>query len=315
MNLVLWKEQTLRSKDEWTKYLSCQSRKRWTFYTSWVYQESEGSIPAKNKTHCMPTFRCIHPCFTLFTRGTRITRANGANFVVNRLKTRVHTLKSHYSIQTCLHSLIFGWYRKRILTIANFWDMLSFFRGLLHLWKQSLIACFSELPLRNLLKIQLKDASQNGNCSATNSPYPPYKCRGILQSFLLQSKSLMWNTLYKHMARMMWQILTLQKNFLLQKKTLLLLPILQILLWLCHNTTYCTKCDIRLACNKNNILCSICNIKQSIVLVKPQFEWALSLNQDLNQKLSALIYIHSTQICDFGDPEVFPSMLCIKIYC
>jgi len=36
------------------------------------------------------------------------TCANGANFVINCLKTRLNTLKSYYSILTCLHSLIFG---------------------------------------------------------------------------------------------------------------------------------------------------------------------------------------------------------------
>jgi len=47
------------------------------------------------------------------------TSVNGANFIVNCHKTPVITLKSYYSIQMCIHSLIFGrvyWQKKRILS-------------------------------------------------------------------------------------------------------------------------------------------------------------------------------------------------------
>jgi len=65
-------------------------------------------IPTENKTHCMPTFRCIHPLSgvsPLFTCGTPNTHVNGANFILNCHNTLVNTLKSYYSIQTCIHSL------------------------------------------------------------------------------------------------------------------------------------------------------------------------------------------------------------------
>jgi len=56
----------------------------------------------------MPTFKCIHPLSgvsPLFTHGTPENMV--ANFIINCRKTRVNTLKSEYSIQTCIHSLIF----------------------------------------------------------------------------------------------------------------------------------------------------------------------------------------------------------------
>jgi len=62
----------------------------------------------------MPTFRCIHPLSGVLGPGLHVahrhTSASGANFVVNRHKTHVNTLKSKYS-----HSLIFGrdtWVKK-----------------------------------------------------------------------------------------------------------------------------------------------------------------------------------------------------------
>jgi len=69
----------------------------------------------------MPTFKRIHPlqvycpCLHVVHWNTHV---NGANFIVNCHKTRVNTLKSKYSIQTCTHSLIFG----RVLT--NFYSFI-----------------------------------------------------------------------------------------------------------------------------------------------------------------------------------------------
>jgi len=70
------------------------------------------NFPTKNKTHTVcqlsgvsTRFQMYRPCLHVANRNARV---NGANFAVNRHKTRVNTLKSLYSIQTCLHSLIFG---------------------------------------------------------------------------------------------------------------------------------------------------------------------------------------------------------------
>jgi len=52
---------------------------------------------------------------TVFQRTAHRSCVNGANLSVNCHKTRVNILKSKYSIQTCLHSLIFG----RVITIIS----------------------------------------------------------------------------------------------------------------------------------------------------------------------------------------------------
>jgi len=55
----------------------------------------------------------------------RKTRANGANFVVNRHKTFINTLKSKYSIQTCLHSLILCWDGKRLIFTLQLYTLMG----------------------------------------------------------------------------------------------------------------------------------------------------------------------------------------------
>jgi len=45
------------------------------------------------------------PCLHVAHQNKRV---NGTNFVINFYKTHVKTLKSKYSIEACLHSLIFG---------------------------------------------------------------------------------------------------------------------------------------------------------------------------------------------------------------
>jgi len=50
-------------------------------------------------------FQVYPPCLQVAHRNTHV---NGTNFIVNCHKTRLNALKSEYSIQKCLHSLIFG---------------------------------------------------------------------------------------------------------------------------------------------------------------------------------------------------------------
>jgi len=68
------------------------------FKTLRTWDVKNGYIcPTENKTHWMATFGCIHPHFTCLAPvyvAHLNTCANGANFTVNCLKTRVNTLKS-----------------------------------------------------------------------------------------------------------------------------------------------------------------------------------------------------------------------------